>query len=189
MNQRKQRLSSQIDAPESYSYFSSGDDRFELLLPDEAFGFAARQCLRAGQHETGGIIIGYYDANLKQAVVTQLTGAPPDSRAQTTWFYRGTRGLLRHLKQMWKKHQYYYLGEWHFHPRGPMLPSSTDKAQMTAIIADASYRCPEPLLLIFGSAPSALLSIGVRAFVFPREEAWQELASKEPPSAPVSQES
>ena len=163
-------------------HFCSGDDRFALSIPDEMLDFAARQCRRAGQRETGGIIIGYYDADLKQATVTQLTGPPPDSRAQKTWFYRGTRGLIRKLEQVWHKHKRYYLGEWHFHPCGPLLPSSTDEAQMKAIALDKNYLCPEPLLILVGLASDKKRNVNARAFVFPNKENWQELAPEEPRS-------
>ncbi len=80
--------------------------------------------------ETGGIIIGYYDDMCKNAVITEFTNPPEDSKSDRFRFYRGIQGLKKLLQQRWKERNEYYLGEWHLHPGSSPTPSATDIAQM-----------------------------------------------------------
>ncbi|MEW5993083.1 MAG: Mov34/MPN/PAD-1 family protein [Candidatus Zixiibacteriota bacterium] len=112
------------------------------------------ECSRRGTVETGGILAGRYDAQLRIANVAIATAPPPDSRSGHAWFRRGTAGLQSLLEQLWRTGDY-YLGEWHYHPGGAPTPSRQDIDQMRAIASDRRYACPEPVLVICGgSAPS-----------------------------------
>jgi integrative and conjugative element protein (TIGR02256 family) len=57
--------------------------------------------------------------------------------------------LKKILKARWEKKQY-YLGEWHFHPNASPNPSGQDKRQLMEIANNASYNCPEPIMIIIG---------------------------------------
>lgn len=134
------------------------------ILPD-ALAKILESCRRCAPEETGGILAGYYTDALDCAVVTEASERPSDSRSGKTWFVRGTVGLQVLLDGLWRwKERRYYLGEWHFHPDGVPEPSLTDKRQMVKIAGSASYKCPEPLLILAGGAASA--GSDVRAFVF-----------------------
>jgi integrative and conjugative element protein (TIGR02256 family) len=117
--------------------------------------------------ETGGVLIGKYSTDHRTAFVTRVHGPPPDSRAGSTWFVRGVRGLQRVLREYWIRGEY-YLGEWHYHPGAP-TPSSTDLKQMTTIATSHAYCCPEPVLCVVGSRGE------LRWFVVPRGEHEIEL--------------
>ena len=54
--------------------------------------------------ETGGIIIGHYDSAFQNAIITEFTGPPEDSKAGRFRFYRGIKGLRNLLQQYWKEH-------------------------------------------------------------------------------------
>lgn len=55
------------------------------------------------------------------------------------------------LDELWRRSKRrYYLGEWHFHPGGAAEPGPTDTEQMAKIMQSASYKCPEPVLLLVG---------------------------------------
>ena len=113
-----------------------------------------RYCVDAGQNETGGILIGHYTPLRDQAVITQLTGPPPDSTAGPTWFVRGVTGLQRLINRAWRRRDF-YLGEWHFHPFAAAEPSDRDRRQILDFAKNPNYRCPEPVLLVVGGDPSA----------------------------------
>lgn len=100
--------------------------------------------------ETGGIIIGHYDAECKNAVITEFTKPPADSKAGKFHFYRGVEGLKRTLQKCWKEQDEYYLGEWHLHPGTSPNPSYADIKQMQKIAKDKNFKCKEPILLILG---------------------------------------
>ena len=96
------------------------------------------------------MLIGHYNEMLDTAVVTRVTGPPPDSRRRRTAFYRGTQGLRELLRDLWRKKEY-YLGEWHYHPGGSPEPSSADIRRMHEIAESEDARCPEPILLVAGT--------------------------------------
>lgn len=157
--------------------FDKGAGLYTLELPQEALSFLCKLCRQARRFETGGVLIGHYDDQLRRAIVTQIWGPAPDSKAGPTWFVRGTRGLTVQLEHTWYKTGDYYLGEWHHHPWGTLAPSTTDISQMRTIASDMAYRCPEPLLIIVGSChPRQRPELpSLRSFVFPHKEVWQEL--------------
>ena len=88
--------------------FRSLDGRFGLLLPACVLARILRACHRAGEAETGGILVGYYTAELDRAVVTAASLAPRDSRAGPTWFERGVRGLQGWLRHTWRARGHFY---------------------------------------------------------------------------------
>lgn len=100
--------------------------------------------------ETGGIIIGYYDTEYRNAIITECTCPPEDSKASKNHFFRGTKGLKSLLKRKWDEEKEYYLGEWHLHPGSSPNPSTTDIDQMKKIEYDSKFNCKEPILLILG---------------------------------------
>ena len=102
------------------------------------------------QYETGGIIIGYYDEECINAIITECTRPPRDSVATTSRFFRGIKGLNKLLEKKWKQKKEYYLGEWHLHPGRLPSPSMIDIAQMKKIENDLQFNCKEPILLILG---------------------------------------
>ncbi len=130
-------------------------------------------CRKAKRSETGGILAGRYSEGHDCAVVTEVTGPPPDSRSGPTWFKRGVRGLQQLIERLWGQGRAYYLGEWHYHPYGPPNPSKADVAQMTEIASSNGYSCPEPLLLIIGGDPK--MGLEIKVFVFQRGEGYLEL--------------
>lgn len=140
---------------------TSDDGQFSVHLPHEVLTRLFAHCERAGQTETGGILIGRYDDRHAVALVEELLGPTGDSRAGRTWFVRGVRGLTAALERLWRGGTY-YLGEWHFHPDGASQPSPSDIRTMRQIALDPKTACPEPVLLIAAGGASA---IEVGAFV------------------------
>jgi integrative and conjugative element protein (TIGR02256 family) len=128
----------------------SVDNRFGIRLQAAHVASLMAECQRAGNQETGGILIGHYSRDHAMAFVTEVTSAPIDSKRGNTWFDRGVRGLKRKLQLSWRKASAFYLGEWHFHPGAPPNPSPVDSAQMAEIGTSPHYACPEPILLIVG---------------------------------------
>jgi integrative and conjugative element protein (TIGR02256 family) len=159
--------------------FRSVDGRFGLILPASVLARLLRACHRAGEGETGGILVGYYTAELDRAVVTAASLAPRDSCAGPTWFERGVRGLQGWLQRAWRAKGHFYLGEWHYHPHASATPSPIDIRQMAELALSPALRCPEPLLLIVGGHPSVAWC--ARSFVFPRGVQPIELLPVGPP--------
>lgn len=145
--------------------FSSSDGRFGLDIQDKQLTSIIDDCKTSESNETGGILVGTYTDTHDCAKISVVTTAPKDSQKGRMSFFRGVHGLTDILGDLWNEKREYYLGEWHFHPYANPEPSGTDISQMHEIASDASYKCPEPVMLIIGGDPDGDFSI--RAFVFP----------------------
>ncbi len=146
--------------------FWSADHQYGLQISEKDVSKILSACRQSVNEETGGILVGYYNAVHNCALVTAASGAPPDSKSGHTWFERGISGLQVWLNSLWNKKKQYYLGEWHFHPYSEPAVSLRDVTQLSDIASAESYHCPEPVLLIVGGDPQAVWT--TRAFVFPR---------------------
>jgi integrative and conjugative element protein (TIGR02256 family) len=145
--------------------FRSEIGAFGVTIGSDTLARILMACRRSLLEETGGILVGYYTDTLDCAVVTDASKRPPDSSSGRTWFTRGTVGLQGWLNGLWRRrNRRYYLGEWHFHPGGAAEPSPTDIEQMVKIAHVASYKCPEPVLMLVGG--SADNHSDVRVYVF-----------------------
>ncbi|MGI5837792.1 MAG: Mov34/MPN/PAD-1 family protein [Chloroflexota bacterium] len=153
--------------------FRSDDRRYGLRLPDTEIAKLLKECQAVGENETGGIISGYYTEDLRWAVVTAISAPPIDSSSSKTWFLRGTLGLQKWIDRIWVQRRWYYLGEWHFHPRHAPIPSSDDDDQMRRLARSLLLMCPEPLLVIIGGNPNEKWEVG--AYVYPRNSVRREL--------------
>lgn len=78
--------------------------------------------------ESGGVLLGYHDLNLGEAVIVDILPPPPDSRHGEGHFERGVDGLLEAYKAVQRRtgNVVGYLGEWHSHPRGHTAKQSHD---------------------------------------------------------------
>tara|TARA_R110001592_G_scaffold222022_1_gene477054 strand:+ start:25483 stop:25962 length:480 start_codon:yes stop_codon:yes gene_type:complete len=144
--------------------YGSADDRFQVKLDQVVIELIAASCIDAKKLETGGILIGKYDEELRLATIVEATPPPKGSRQGKTKFLRGTLGLKKLLDRHWEN-GLYYLGEWHFHPYGEALPSPQDISQMRQLAGDQRYHCPEPILIIAAGCPEQEFDLGV--FIVP----------------------
>lgn len=84
-------------------------------------------------NETGGVLLGYYDYNIKALIVVAALPAPPDSRSTPGSFERGVEGLKEAVDEGTRRTGGIvgYIGEWHSHPRGhSAVPSRDDWIQL-----------------------------------------------------------
>jgi integrative and conjugative element protein (TIGR02256 family) len=131
--------------------FLDEDGGCTVDLPDSVVDRLRTLTRQADRKETGGILIGCYDAAHRSALVSRITGPPRDSVSGPSTFERGTQGLDALLARAWR-HRLYYLGEWHSHPEVNPQASEIDALQMSMFASTAGMRCPEPVLLIVGAA-------------------------------------
>lgn len=144
--------------------FWSEDRKFGLRLERQHVRQLVELASSTSRDETGGVLIGHYTDRLDCAVVTRVVPPPSDSSAGKSWFRRGTALLRELIAGYWRRGQGYYVGEWHLHPGGSPVPSSTDAQSMREIAESEQTACPQPVLLIIGdAAPSWSMS----ATVFP----------------------
>lgn len=138
------------EACAAVTFTSTGSD-WRLDLGDSVINDIVGACAEAKGAETGGVLVGYYSEDGLTAVVLDIIAAPPGSQGSRRMFIRGTEGLLEELHRRWMAvEQSYYIGEWHSHPNGPMLPSKMDVDSMYEIANAPKAHCPEVVLLLIG---------------------------------------
>ena len=134
--------------------FSSSDGYQCAHLMDGAIKVIKEDIARFHPLETGGILIGHYDSNFKQATIQIAISAPLDSMHGYTSFERGIQGIAGEIAEAKQKNSLlHYVGEWHSHPNESPLPSSTDAWQMQKFALGRYYGAQTPLLLIIGGMP------------------------------------
>jgi len=153
--------------------FCTTDKNYSLTIEGKLMEKLLKICRGSDGKETGGILIGYYNPNHDNAIVTDVSSPPTDSKRGPTSFIRGIRGLQSWLNRLWKRQRHYYLGEWHFHPFADPTPSMTDIGQLKKFSKTPSLRCPEPVMLIIGDDPNRKWT--AKAFVSPRESTLLEM--------------
>ncbi len=139
-----------------------GGGGYLVHLPEAVIDTLRDLAVGAGRRETGGILIGYYRNG--EAIVTEATPPPPDSKRGWFRFERGTGGLRPYLEEKWAADpREYYLGEWHSHPARQAYPSNTDHRQMQQVSNDPDIDCSHPILIVVAgrAKPLPVFSVGV----------------------------
>ena len=100
-------------------------------------------------NEFGGVFIG--SKNETDFIITDIL-IPDEYRNGRTIFIREPGNLNDRLKELHKKTagKIQYIGEWHSHPDGPTIPSTTDVKAMKDIAKDKNININKPLLMIAG---------------------------------------
>jgi integrative and conjugative element protein (TIGR02256 family) len=85
---------------------------------------------RSLPNETGGVLIGTFDAARRVVHIVAALAAPVDSRQTPTYFIRGAKDLKPYVDELTARSagSLCYLGEWHSHPdTAPAKPSGDDE--------------------------------------------------------------
>jgi hypothetical protein len=111
--------------------------------------------------ETGGVLLGVVDAEVRSIHIVDALTAPPDSVEEKTGFERGIAGLENDIRNAMIRtmDQVRYVGEWHSHPpRYSLQPSSIDLTQIGWLAEVLSMENRPGIMLITGDAGINLLS-------------------------------
>jgi len=102
--------------------------------------------------ETGGVLFGEVDEELKIIWVDEVSGPPSDSLASPAGFICGIAGVsaLNEEKQRRTRGSVAFVGMWHTHPVSLPLPSDTDQNAMDALLTDGTFLGRQFLMLIIG---------------------------------------
>jgi len=110
-------------------------------------------CRLGSEHypkEYGGLFVGRYVNNNKEVIIKQ-TVLPKKFKSSASSFERGVEGLRNILAGFLNESpSLIYVGEWHTHPDGRPIPSSTDSSALRTIAAHHQVSIENPLLLIIG---------------------------------------
>ncbi len=103
--------------------------------------------------EFGGVLVGRYVESNSLALIEGHV-LPKKYASSRYSFERGKAGLRNSLAKHFKdKPSKIYVGEWHTHPDGPAIPSSTDISALQTIVSHDEVFIENPILLIIGIKP------------------------------------
>lgn len=89
--------------------------------------------------------------NDNKEVLIEETVLPKKFRSSAFSFERGVEGLRKLLRDFFEQSpSLIYVGEWHTHPDGMPIPSSTDSSALRTIAAHEEVSIENPILLIIG---------------------------------------
>jgi hypothetical protein len=112
------------------------------------------QCRTAAlPNETGGVLIGMYDAITGSIYLTDQITAPLGSTSSAGHFHRGMDGVEDTLLQIKETthNNLMYLGEWHSHPENILpVPSEVDLGQLAWLRKQAELMTHPYLMIIVG---------------------------------------
>lgn len=115
--------------------------------------------------ETGGVLLGYFDFNVKAVVIVDGLPAPADSKATGAWFERGVEGLATAVANASKRTAGIvgYVGEWHSHPPGhSAAPSGNDIVQLAYLARQMAEDGLPAISLIVGENDVQVLQGALR---------------------------
>ena len=120
-----------------------------LVMPDLIWQKMVRLCEESYPNECGGILIGEYTDDLKQAKVKKIMISKNNSGNRMS-FLREAKVANNFLKKLWRMASgtKYFIGEWHSHPRGAGYPSATDDDSMYQVAKRKQCACKRPVLII-----------------------------------------
>jgi Prokaryotic E2 family A/Prokaryotic homologs of the JAB domain len=104
-------------------------------------------------NETGGVLLGYFDLQMRSVSVVDALPAPADSKEQPGGFIRGTEGLEEAVTEAGRRtaNIVRYIGEWHSHPpKHGAGASSDDVILLTKLAIGLREEGLPALMLIVG---------------------------------------
>ncbi len=107
---------------------------------------------RGKQVETGGLLLGAFDAAAGVVWVDEATGPPPDSLLSEEHFEHGIEGVEQRItaRLTTTARVTAFVGMWHSHPYSVASPSKTDEDGMRELVLPVDSAPPRALLLIVG---------------------------------------
>lgn len=153
----------QVDAHPEHR-LEMGD--YDLFIDDGVY--EKLRAIRAASlpDETGGILLGYYDLNVKSVAVVDALPAPADSKSSPAAFERGIGGLKEAVSEAGRRtaNIVQYIGEWHSHPSGySARPSTDDSIQLVYLALRMAEDGLPAVQLIVGDGEFFVLQAAVAA--------------------------
>lgn len=120
---------------------------------------------RSSDHETGGLLWGFWDDAIEVIWIYDLSGPPPDSKHSPAHFLCGVGGTTEeHNRRKAGTHGVCgFVGHWHTHPDFPSEQSATDMRTMAGLVASIGQNQKRSIMLIFGRTLGAATA-GIYAY-------------------------
>jgi len=138
----------------------------KLWLPNELFETMKSHASAKFPFETGGILLGY-TADNQDVVATHLIGPGPNARHEKYRFEPDGDFQQKEIEKVFRETggRITYLGDWHTHPLGVAVLSSTDKRTLEKIARSPETQNCHPLMAVLAGIP-ARWELNVFRFLF-----------------------
>jgi len=135
-------------------YWIDQENNLHVRLLKSIWNRMVQLCADSYPHECGGILIGEYNDNLKQAKITKIMISQNSTGGRMN-FLRESKETNNFLKKLWHfvSGARYFIGEWHSHPNGNGVTSSLDDNSMYQVAKTAKCSCRRPILIILNGGP------------------------------------
>jgi integrative and conjugative element protein (TIGR02256 family) len=112
-------------------------------------------------NETGGVFIGYWNMQLTEAVITNVTGPGPNAVHELSAFTPDSEFQESEIAEYYRRSDglHTYLGDWHTHPEGDLSLSPTDRRTLRRIGEHKDARLEIPLMGILTGASTGHLKV------------------------------
>lgn len=100
--------------------------------------------------ETGGILLGGSSSDGSGIVVRHAGGPGRNALRTPTRFDRDLRHAQRLAEYAWQADGSQWIGEWHTHPAGPLMPSDRDLSSYYAHLSDVELGFRQFISIIGG---------------------------------------
>jgi integrative and conjugative element protein (TIGR02256 family) len=130
--------------------------RTQIHLPNDLVGALEREAERHYPKETGGVLLGFSDAERDEQIQIALQIGPgPNATHKPFRFEPDSAWQERQIAEAYESSGRIlsYLGDWHSHPGGGGTPSGIDRATAREISRFKEARLPHPLILILYGQP------------------------------------
>jgi integrative and conjugative element protein (TIGR02256 family) len=98
--------------------------------------------LSADGRETGGILLGRFNAERGAHVITAAAGPGQHADREPGFFLRDLSHAREVAREGWHRDRSEWIGEWHTHPQGPMHPSELDLSTYAGLLARTDLAFP-----------------------------------------------
>jgi integrative and conjugative element protein (TIGR02256 family) len=106
--------------------------------------------ISADGKETGGILLGFEQGELGEALATEAGGPGPKAERRRDFFRRDLDHAQELAADAYRRTTARWIGEWHTHPRGALLPSAVDLRTYRGFLRDRDLDFQVFLALIVG---------------------------------------
>lgn len=127
-----------------------------ILVAEDVIALIETECAGSGDRETGGILMGFRIADDARVAIARATRPGPNAICEPTRFHRDVEFCQAELDASTAELglRGRYVGEWHYHPAGPAMPSGLDLLSLSQIAAQDEYAVEVPVMLL--AAPGEL---------------------------------
>lgn len=130
-----------------------------IIAPDLAVALG-KKSRSSAPFETGGILLGR-ELTDGTRLILSILGSGPNASATRASFVPDYEWQQAELERaLLQSPDLSYLGDWHSHPAGRVVPSETDRRLLGSIRSEATSQCPDPVMIICGG----IFSWTLRAF-------------------------